>query len=71
MPNLMKFATNNKTCFSLLNRDCDNKTAEEVLTTKLLGSQSDNLNLKMHTELLCPISSAITQQLRKYLTPSQ
>jgi hypothetical protein len=42
----MKFATNSKTCINL-NIGYDNKTIEEVLTTKFLGLQIDNnLNWK-------------------------
>jgi hypothetical protein len=37
-----------------LNIGYDNKTIEEVSTTKFLGLQTDNLNCKKHTEYNIP-----------------
>jgi hypothetical protein len=52
--NFMKFTTNNKTSINL-NIGYDNKTTEEVLTTKFLGLQIDNnLNWKKHIQYFFP-----------------
>jgi hypothetical protein len=57
--NFMKFCTNNKTCVNL-NMGFDDKTIEEVETTKFLGLQIDsNLNWKTHIQYIIPkLSSA-------------
>jgi hypothetical protein len=50
----MKFTTKSKTSNNF-NTGYDNKTSEEVLTTKSLGLQIDNnLNGKKHTEYIIP-----------------
>jgi hypothetical protein len=62
--NLIKFTTNNKT---RINSDigCNDKTIEQVLTTKLLGLQIDNnLNLKKHTEYIIPKLRSICFAMR-------
>jgi hypothetical protein len=54
----MKFTTNNKTSTNF-NIGCDNKTTEEVLTSKFLGLQIyNNIICKKHTEYIIPKSSA-------------
>jgi hypothetical protein len=57
--NFIKFCTNNKTCVNL-NMGFDDKTIEEVETTKFLGLQIDsNLNWKTHIQYIIPkLSSA-------------
>jgi hypothetical protein len=57
--NFMKFCTNNKTCVNL-NMGFDDKTIEEVETTKFLGLQIDSsLNWKTHIQYIIPkLSSA-------------
>jgi hypothetical protein len=55
----MKLCTNNKNCVNL-NMGFDDKTIEEVETTKFLGLQIDsNLNWKTHIQYIIPkLSSA-------------
>lgn len=50
--NLMKFCISDRICI-IPNTACDNKTIEEVETTKFLGLQSDNnLNWKIWTYII-------------------
>jgi hypothetical protein len=73
--NFMKFCTNNKTCVNL-NIGYDDKSVEEVETTKFLCLQIDsNLNWKAHIHfIICRLSSAcfcygnshITQENRNF-----
>jgi hypothetical protein len=55
----MKFCTNNKTCFNV-NTRYDDKSIEEVQTTKFLGLQiGNNLNWKAYIQYIMPkLSSA-------------
>jgi hypothetical protein len=62
--NFTTFATNNITCTNL-NIGYDNKTTEEVLKTKFLGLQTDNLHWKKHIEYIIPKLSSACFAMRK------
>jgi hypothetical protein len=60
----MKCCTNNKTCVNL-NIGYDDKTIEEVETTRFLGLQTNsNLNWKMHIQYTMPKQSSACFAMR-------
>jgi hypothetical protein len=65
--NFMKFCTN-KTCFNLI-IGYDDKSIEEVETTKCLDLQSDsNLNLKAHIQYVMSKLSSACFAMRKVIS---